>query len=88
MLLAVVWLWQGNSVGMMAHSVTVADTASAAGQQIHPWFPSITGLGAIAFLAGTVLLFAGVEVQGARASLADHLIFPNPSAALRMTFLA
>ena len=41
----------------------------AAGQQVHPWLPNITGLGAIAFLAGTVLLFAGVEVQGVRANL-------------------
>ena len=38
--------------------------AASAGQQVHPWLPSIAGLGAIAFLAGTVLLFAGVEVQG------------------------
>ena len=67
MLLAVVWLWQGNPVEMLQQ--TVADAASASGQQIHPWLPSISGLGSIAFLAGTVLLFAGVEVQGARANL-------------------
>ena len=67
MLLAVVWLWQGNPVEMLHQAVT--DAASASGQQIHPWLPSIAGLGSIAFLAGTVLLFAGVEVQGARANL-------------------
>ena len=67
MLLAAVWLWQGNPVEMLQQ--TVADAASATGQQVHPWLPSITGLGSIAFLAGTVLLFAGVEVQGARANL-------------------
>ena len=67
MLLAVVWLWQGNPVEMLHQAV--ADAASAARQQVHPWLPSITGLGSIAFLAGTVLLFAGVEVQGARANL-------------------
>ena len=44
----------------------LANSAAAAGQQVHPWLPNITGLGAIAFLAGTVLLFAGVEVQGVR----------------------
>ncbi len=67
MLLAVVWMWQGNPIEMLQQ--TVADAASAAGQQVHPWLPSITGLGSVAFLAGTVLLFAGVEVQGARANL-------------------
>ena len=67
MLLAAVWLWQGNPVEMLHQAVS--DAASASGQQVHPWLPSITGLGSIAFLAGTVLLFAGVEVQGARANL-------------------
>jgi putative glutamate/gamma-aminobutyrate antiporter len=70
MLLAVVWLWQGNPAEIMLQ--TVADSAAAAGQQVHPWLPSITGLGSIAFLAGTVLLFAGVEVQGARANLMQN----------------
>lgn len=66
MILAVVWLWQGNPMEMLQ-----AGTASVAatGQQVHPWLPHITGLGSIAFLAGTVLLFAGVEVQGSRANL-------------------
>ena len=67
MLLAAIWLWQGNPVEMLHQTVT--DAASMSAQQIHPWLPSITGLGSIAFLAGTVLLFAGVEVQGARANL-------------------
>ena len=74
MLLAVVWLWQGNPIELLQPSVTAASAATASAQQVHPWLPSITGLGAIAFLAGTVLLFAGVEVQGARANL-----MPNPA---------
>ena len=68
MLLAVVWLWQGNPLEMITVE-PLANSAAAAGQQVHPWLPNITGLGAIAFLAGTVLLFAGVEVQGVRANL-------------------
>ena len=74
MLLAVVWLWQGNPIELLQPTVTAASAATASAQQVHPWLPSITGLGAIAFLAGTVLLFAGVEVQGARANL-----MPNPA---------
>ncbi len=70
MVLAGVWLWQGNPVELL-HQV-VANSASASGHQVHPWLPSITGLGSIAFLAGTVLLFAGVEVQGARANLMNN----------------
>lgn len=71
MLLAVVWIALGNPIELIRATVTTADAASAAGQQVHPWLPSITGLGSIAFLAGTVLLFAGVEVQGVRASQMD-----------------
>lgn len=71
MLLAAVWLWQGHPAEIMQQLVATpaAITPAMAGQQVHPWLPSIAGLGSIAFLAGTVLLFAGVEVQGARASL-------------------
>lgn len=45
-------------------ATAVADTAAKAVAHVHPrFFPHITGLGSIAFLAGIVLLFAGVEVQ-------------------------
>lgn len=71
MVLAAVWLLQGHPMEMLQAGVA---TASSSGQQVHPWLPHITGLGSIAFLAGTVLLFAGVEVQGVRANL-----MKNPS---------
>lgn len=69
MILALIWIALGNPIELIAPSSTVAAAASASGHQVHPWLPNITGLGDIAFLAGTVLLFAGVEVQGARANL-------------------
>ena len=65
MILAVIWLIQGHPMELLSATTS----ASAAGHQVHPWLPHITGLGSIAFLAGTVLLFAGVEVQGTRANL-------------------
>ena len=69
MLLAVVWLFMGHPMEMLQTSVS--DAASASNNQVHAWLPNISGFGSIAFLAGTVLLFAGVEVQGARANLMD-----------------
>lgn len=69
MLLAAFWLLSGNPMEMLQSNV--ADAASASNNQVHPWLPNITGFGSIAFLAGTVLLFAGVEVQGARANMMD-----------------
>lgn len=47
-----------------ATATAVADTAAKVVAHAHPrFFPHVTGLGSIAFLAGIVLLFAGVEVQ-------------------------
>ncbi|MCR8722699.1 APC family permease [Frigidibacter sp. ROC022] len=67
MVLAVVWIALGNPIELISASAVVTDATSSAGHQVHPWLPQISGLGSIAFLAGTVLLFAGVEVQGVRA---------------------
>ncbi|HQT72426.1 MAG: transporter [Acidiphilium sp. 37-67-22] len=69
MLLALVWVLQGNPIEILNGVAAATQAASASGHQVHPWLPDIRGLGDIAFLAGTVLLFAGVEVQGARANL-------------------
>ncbi|MBN9044143.1 MAG: amino acid permease [Rhizobiales bacterium] len=69
MVLALVWIALGNPIELIQPASTVAAAASASGHQVHPWLPNISGLGDIAFLAGTVLLFAGVEVQGVRANL-------------------
>ena len=89
-LLALVWIALGHPIELIQPSVTVGSAASASGHQVHPWLPNITGLGDIAFLAGTVLLFAGVEVQGARANLMDNPSREFPEAmilAAMMVFL-
>lgn len=72
MVLGIVWIALGNPIELVQPTMTAASAASATGHQIHPWLPHITGLGSIAFLAGTVLLFAGVEVQGVRAGQMDR----------------
>jgi glutamate:GABA antiporter len=70
MVLAVIWIAQGNPIAML-HPVATDSTAvmSMAGGHPHPrYFPFITGMGDIAFLAGIILLFAGVEVHAVHAN--------------------
>ena len=70
MLLAVIWIVGGNPIAMLHPAATdSASVMSMAGGHAHPrYFPSITGLGDIAFLAGIILLFAGVEVHAVHAN--------------------
>ena len=70
MVLAVIWIAQGNPVAMLHPAASGASTVvSMAGGNPHPrYFPAITGLGDIAFLAGIILLFAGVEVHAVHAN--------------------
>lgn len=57
------WVDQGNPIAFLVHDVTTS-TGQVIQEHVHPrFFPYMTGLGSIAFLAGIVLLFAGVEVQ-------------------------
>ena len=52
-----IWIYKGMPLAFMAG-------AAEAGNHFHPtFFPHISGLGSLAFLAGIILLFAGVEVQ-------------------------
>src|ERR1700722_7459623 len=70
MVLAVIWIAQGNPIAML-HPVATDSAAvmSMAGGHPHPrYFPHITGMGDIAFLAGIILLFAGVEVHAVHAN--------------------
>ena len=70
MVLAVIWIVQGNPIAML-HPVSTdaASVMSMAGGHAHPrLFPYVTGLGDIAFLAGIILLFAGVEVHAVHAN--------------------
>ncbi len=75
MVLAVLWIAQGNPVAFLG--------ASSVSNHVHPtFFPHITGLGSIAFLAGIVLLFAGVEVHAVHANE-----LKNPSKQFPMVML-
>lgn len=68
--LAVIWIAQGNPIAML-HPVAGDAPAvmSIAGGHPHPrYFPHITGMGDISFLAGIILLFAGVEVHAVHAN--------------------
>jgi len=70
MVLAVIWIVQGNPIALL-HPVATDSPAvmSMVGGHAHPrLFPFITGLGDIAFLAGIILLFAGVEVHAVHAN--------------------
>ncbi|MDP8249196.1 MAG: amino acid permease [Candidatus Tritonobacter lacicola] len=67
--LAIIWISQGNPICFMEASPAVATAEKALGEHPHPsFFPHITGLGSIAFLAGIILLFAGVEVHAVHAN--------------------
>ena len=70
MVLAVIWIAQGNPIAMLHPAATdSASVMSMAGGHAHPrFFPYVTGLGDIAFLAGIILLFAGVEVHAVHAN--------------------
>ncbi|KAB1441468.1 amino acid permease [Pseudodesulfovibrio senegalensis] len=65
--LGVMWVVQGNPIHFL-----VPDAATAAAEHLaHPHarlFPHLTGLGSVAFLAGIILLFAGVEVHAVHAN--------------------
>ena len=65
--LALLWIDQGNPICFL--DVTGAGVAKGEHVLAHAhFFPHITGLGSIAFLAGIVLLFAGVEVHAVHAN--------------------
>lgn len=70
MALAVIWILQGNPIAMLHPAATDSVAVmSMAGGHAHPrYFPYITGMGDIAFLAGIILLFAGVEVHAVHAN--------------------
>jgi putative glutamate/gamma-aminobutyrate antiporter len=70
MALAAIWIAQGHPVAMLHPIASDAGSVmSMAGGHPHPrYFPNITGMGDIAFLAGIILLFAGVEVHAVHAN--------------------
>jgi putative glutamate/gamma-aminobutyrate antiporter len=67
--LGLLWLNQGNPLQFMEPGAAMISAEKAAGQAPHArLFPYITGLGSVAFLAGIILLFAGVEVHAVHAN--------------------
>ncbi len=67
--MAMVWIGTGHSVELEHIPATQDTLVSDAGGHVHPrLFPHITGMGNIAFLAGILLLFAGVEVHAVHAT--------------------
>ena len=69
-ILAVIWIAQGNPISMLHPVASDANSVmSMAGGHPHPrYFPDISGISDIAFLAGIILLFAGVEVHAVHAN--------------------
>lgn len=68
--LAALWIFEGNPIAMLHPAATDSiSVMSMTGGHAHPrYFPFITGMGDIAFLAGIILLFAGVEVHAVHAN--------------------
>ncbi len=80
-LLGLLWVDQGNPIALLSQSTVAHEHAHVR------LFPHITGLGSIAFLAGIVLLFAGVEVQAVQASEMENPTREFPVAMLIASLL-
>lgn len=62
-LFGALWIFQGNDNALLTETIRLS-SGEILVEHHHPvFFPHMTGLGSIAFLAGIILLFAGVEVQ-------------------------
>lgn len=67
-ILGMLWVDQGNTIAFWDNTV-VHVGKQVVHEHVHArFFPHMTGLGSVAFLAGIVLLFAGVEVQAVQAN--------------------
>ncbi len=66
-ILGLLWIDQGNPIAIEVQKTVVDGVATT--EKVHArFFPHLNNLGNIAFLAGIVLLFAGVEVQAVQAA--------------------
>ncbi|MFH0856090.1 MAG: amino acid permease [Candidatus Omnitrophota bacterium] len=69
LLLAVIWMMQGNPIGFQHLPAAQGAVDTVINNHVHPrLFPHIRGLSDIAFLSGVLLLFAGVEVHAVHAN--------------------
>ncbi len=67
-ILAILWISDGQPIALEQIPATETTLVSGEAGHIHPrLFPHITNVGNIVFLAGIVLLFAGVEVHAVHA---------------------
>lgn len=67
--LGLLWVNMGNPLEFLQVSPALEAAEKAVGELPHArLFPSISGLGSVAFLAGIILLFAGVEVHAVHAN--------------------
>ncbi|WP_144695819.1 APC family permease [Chitinophaga vietnamensis] len=68
-LVAIIYIMQGNDIQFLHPQENVASIVKVTTEgKLHPrLFPFIAGMGDIAFLAGILLLFAGVEVHAVHA---------------------
>lgn len=66
--MAIIWLAGKNPIAFEHIPDSVSQIVNTAGNHVHPrFFPHMTGMSDIAFLAGILLLFAGVEVHAVHA---------------------
>lgn len=71
--LGAIWVIQGNPIHFLDPSTATIAAEKLAGEAAHArLFPHLTGLGSVAFLAGIILLFAGVEVHAVHANEMDN----------------
>lgn len=81
-ILGLLWVDQGNPIAFLVQDITTA-SGQVVQEHVHPrFFPYMTGLGSIAFLAGIVLLFAGVEVQAVQVTEMENPAKEFPAAML------
>lgn len=66
--MAVIWMVDKNPVAFEHIPASVSQVVNVEAGRVHPrFFPHMTGMSDIAFLAGILLLFAGVEVHAVHA---------------------
>ncbi|WP_111594937.1 APC family permease [Chitinophaga dinghuensis] len=67
-IIAIVYILKGEQIQFLHPTENVASIVKEVNGQLQPrWAPNIQGMGDIAFLAGILLLFAGVEVHAVHA---------------------
>jgi len=67
-LLGLIWLDKGNPLQFLQASEAASSIKNVAGDPHLRYFPHLNNLGNVSFLAGIILLFAGVEVHAVHAN--------------------